>query len=279
MSDSTNGAKANKPVRRIRSIFENFAYWAGPILAGFNVATHIVGFFSVGALASWIIERWLPFTRWAWEKFFHWLSQYLFTLEFTDTEKDALTTALFFTPLGAYAWFSGREDDKNEDYRLFGAFVAVSFLAIVGANFLSDYAAELIRLGGPALDLTEWPRQYFAYVVLFMFFASTVLLPSNNEIFGGGKAAIVLKSVILIALAVLIIWILAFIAILSELNFTQTCCFILVVVLASISAVQTPYRLSIALGAVFAFVFFGLTFELVIFIGDFINSVTDETQS
>lgn len=83
----------------------------GPLLAGFQIAVSIVGFFGIGAVAKWILVNWLPFTRWIWSEIF----EYLYFPEISSAEKDALTTLAFFAPMAissAITWF--RKDTTVE---------------------------------------------------------------------------------------------------------------------------------------------------------------------
>ncbi len=77
--------------RRLRFILDE----VGPVLAGFQIAVSIVGFFGIGAVAKWVIENWLPFTRWVWSEMFSFLHLPNISIE----EKDSLTTLAFFAPM------------------------------------------------------------------------------------------------------------------------------------------------------------------------------------
>ncbi|WP_139793000.1 hypothetical protein [Pseudophaeobacter leonis] len=111
--------------------FEEFLFWLGPIMAGFNVASHVLAFFGIGALSSWLIEKWFPFTRWLWAEIF-------FSLDFPDigeVEKDALTTLMFFAPLGFWALLKSEEDEQNAEYKMAGLFSGIFFLIVVSKDF------------------------------------------------------------------------------------------------------------------------------------------------
>ena len=82
------------PQLEVESKLRQFFFFLGPILASFHVATYVVGFFSVGAVAKWITDQWFPLTRWFWTKVIDWIDAYLPMPIFNDVEKDALTLSL-----------------------------------------------------------------------------------------------------------------------------------------------------------------------------------------
>lgn len=116
----------------------------GPVAAGFNVATYILSFLGAGALARWIIDHWFPFTRWVWENLFLIIE----LPNVTDSEKDALTTLVFFMPLGLWALFFGHtKKSLRSDHefswalKLAGVATGIVFLSIVGLNFLLEFSS------------------------------------------------------------------------------------------------------------------------------------------
>lgn len=109
----------------------------GPVLAGFQISVSIVGFFSIGAFASWIIENWLPFTRWIWTECLSRLN----LPQITDFEKDALTTIAFFTPMAISAILN--RNIINDEKRLFrtriyALILGVIFMYLVGNRVVVD---------------------------------------------------------------------------------------------------------------------------------------------
>ncbi|MDB2439528.1 hypothetical protein N9W89_12510 [Hellea sp.] len=115
---------------------KNFLKELAPMLAGFNLAAAFVGFFGIGAFASWVLESWRPFTHWIWDSFFKWLQW----PALSDLEKDALTAVLFFLPMGV--WSIVRRYRKGKD----GPFsvITISVATIAAASFLYLVAGTLI---------------------------------------------------------------------------------------------------------------------------------------
>lgn len=126
----------------MRNRISQFLFWLGPVMAGFNVASHIVGFFGIGAVASWIIERWIPFTRWIWTQ----VIDFLNLPQIPELEKDALTTVFFFLPLGIWSLVPKARNDDDERFRVLGAMTGAFFLAVVGSHFMQGIMVE-VRIG------------------------------------------------------------------------------------------------------------------------------------
>jgi hypothetical protein len=123
----------------------------GPLLAGFQIAVSIVGFFGIGAVAKWILEHWLPFTRWIWGEIFAFIQ----FPEVTTQEKDALTTLAFFAPMAISSfvvWYTrnrisrgGSRDEATSDLaakelrlRIYASFIGAFFMIIVGWGVIQD---------------------------------------------------------------------------------------------------------------------------------------------
>lgn len=122
----------------------------GPVLAGFQIAVSVVGFFGIGAVAKWILENWLPFTRWVWAELFAWVR----LPEISTAEKDALTTLAFFAPMAVsslFVWLmrvrpvetaSPSVDTaaiaKETRHRVYAAVVGCIFMVIVGGSVIED---------------------------------------------------------------------------------------------------------------------------------------------
>ena len=66
---------------------KNFLKEIGPIIAGFQLATYVVSFFGIGAFATWVLERWLPFTRWVWDTIISFLTYTLIYLPYPTPKK------------------------------------------------------------------------------------------------------------------------------------------------------------------------------------------------
>ncbi|MEW8409841.1 MAG: hypothetical protein AB2696_13490 [Candidatus Thiodiazotropha sp.] len=114
----------------------------GPVLAGFQIAVSVVSFFGIGAFASWVIERWLPFTRWIWTE----ILAYIKLPDISDPEKDALTAVAFFTPMAVSALLNRKIiiETELEDrgklirVRVFALVVGAIFMYLVGSRVVTD---------------------------------------------------------------------------------------------------------------------------------------------
>jgi hypothetical protein len=131
----------------VRKFFEEIS----PLFAGMHLAGSLIGFFGIGAVSKWIIEHWLPLTRWFWGE--------LFTLinfpEITTQDKDALTTLVFFAPMAVTSFISwwakqyppkhGVRGDNPENtagkqlrLKIYAALFGTVFMVIVGGSVLQD---------------------------------------------------------------------------------------------------------------------------------------------
>lgn len=72
------------------------------LIAGMKITAAFLSYLSVGQIGKWLFEVFYPFTRLLWSDFLSWLD----FPDISDIEKDALTAALFFLPLGVSAVFS-----------------------------------------------------------------------------------------------------------------------------------------------------------------------------
>jgi hypothetical protein len=89
-NSSSSESKGNK-----YSWYQEVLTIAGPVVAGFQLAVAVIGYVGVGALASWVVSVWFPFTREMWQL----LIQYMkLPFHLTNIEKDSLTTLVFFYP-------------------------------------------------------------------------------------------------------------------------------------------------------------------------------------
>lgn len=123
----------------------------GPLLAGFQIAGSIIGFFGIGAVAKWILEHWLPFTRWAWGEIFAFIN----LPDITTQEKDALTTLAFFAPMAIssfISWWTRNDPSRQGPWgevpenqsakeirlRLYAALIGATFMVVVGGSVIQD---------------------------------------------------------------------------------------------------------------------------------------------
>lgn len=170
----------------------------GPLLAGFQIAVSIVGFFGIGAVAKWILENWFPFTRWVWSE--------LLTLvnlpDLSNAEKDALTTLAFFAPMAISSFISWRTRDKAEPeeaqspqgitdsskelrLRIYASLIGAAFMVIVGGSviqdtitlFTTDAPADVVsEESEPLLDVEAFARLGLLVAVLGLIAAASALI-------------------------------------------------------------------------------------------------------
>ena len=106
-----------------------------PILAGFKLALIVIGWFGLGSVASWVIERWYPFTRWVWDQ----MTEFFLWPTLPIVVKDSLTALVFFLPLGIGAIFQARHKDESRfRQRLLGTFFGCFFLVLICRDVLSS---------------------------------------------------------------------------------------------------------------------------------------------
>lgn len=131
-------------MQKLRKFLEEI----GPVFAGFQVASSIIGFFGIGAVAKWILENWLPFTRWAWTEIF----SFIHFPDISTAEKDALTTLAFFAPMAIsslWAYWGNDADEKpleieNESFgketrlRLYATVIGIGFMVVIGGSVIQD---------------------------------------------------------------------------------------------------------------------------------------------
>lgn len=154
----------------------------GPVLAGFQLATYLVGFFGIGAFASWVLNTWRPFTHWVWDNFFNWL--HLPTL--TNLEKDALTAVLFFLPMAGWALFSRYVLGKKGPFTKFtmaaAGIAAALFLYLVAGKLIietiimsTQNIQEAKQLGADAVNTKELDVSYYIVISLAVALIATLL--------------------------------------------------------------------------------------------------------
>ncbi|WP_299879068.1 hypothetical protein [uncultured Cocleimonas sp.] len=247
------------------SKLQRFFFFMGPMLASFHVATYIVSFFGVGAVAKWISEQWFPFTRWLWTELFIWAEQYISLPLFNDVEKDALTTALFFSPLGIYAMFFKKDHPLDDKYKIAAIFIGLFFVIVVGIRLLSVVFGAIFSID--FLPLTGWGWLYLILSVTYILFhlimkgvTSKSSIPlTSSDVFNTISIAAILYALVLITERVL------------NLGIVTSFCFIIVFVLSGSAIYHTPYRLSWGLGSLFAFILSGFLFDGVLLLAEFIE--------
>lgn len=129
----------------------------GPVLAGFQIVVSIVSIFGIGAFASWIIEHWLPFTRWIWTN----IISYIQFPDTSDPEKDALTAIAFFTPIAISAFLNkilGDSESYNDEskllrVRIFATIIGVVCMYIVGSRVVIDMFEIVGKFGEQTIHL------------------------------------------------------------------------------------------------------------------------------
>jgi len=147
------------------------------VLAGFQLAGGVISFFGIGAIAKWILEHWLPFTRWAWGEIF----AYIRLPDISAAEKDSLTTLAFFVPMAissAISWWtrertlldtsrSQADVAKELRARIYAAIAGTIFMVIVGGGVIQD----TISLFMPVVTNSEkeglLDTEAFAWIGLF----------------------------------------------------------------------------------------------------------------
>lgn len=130
----------------LRERVETILFWIGPVMAGFEVSLKIISFFGIGSIASWVLDSWVPFTRYIWDLLFAWLT----LPEIPDLEKDALTTAFFFLPMGLWALFSEKYNRENNLFQLPGMLTGILFLGVVGFHFFHSLAVTMVAAAANA---------------------------------------------------------------------------------------------------------------------------------
>ncbi len=247
-------------------IIQQFFFFFGPLLASFHVATYIVGFFSVGAVAKWITDQWFPFTRWFWTKLLEWFGQYINLPVFDNVEKDALTTLLFFAPLGVYAIFFSKKHPLDSRYKITAFFIGLFFVSVVGLKLISVVFGAMFNFKKGFIPSTS-----FGLAILGMLFIVFIVY-AYREL---SKKEGIVKAVMVTCLCVPFYSVLVVVLEnLFTLGAVTSICFLLVTSLATVSIIRTPYRLSWGLGGLIAFIFSGLVFEGVMVAAKFVENTS-----
>ncbi|MEM0921909.1 MAG: hypothetical protein AAGF44_07930 [Pseudomonadota bacterium] len=250
----------------------------GPIAAGFNVGSYILGFFGAGALARWLIEHWFPFTRWAWGQ----LLQILSLPEITESEKDALTTLVFFAPLGLWALLFGRSSAGRAHGRLHGGLLqaagvitGILFLSVVGWNFIVEFAGVATETLQQMVGGTLLYGILIACTAISLSFVAFIEIKDRRKNRRTDMPTLII-IVFLFAFSLIFFAAAAQFLILSSsyLGPIKALALLGILVLGGLASILTPYRLMVALGVVICFVSAGLIFELGVLFIDFIESVT-----
>lgn len=151
----------------------------GPVFAGFQIAVAIVSFLGVGAISDWLLTNWFPFTRWVW-------GQIVLNInialnidlpELTLAEKDALTTTLFFLPLGISAVVhrlrtgapavKGTLLDREFRSRIYALLIGAGFIYVMGGSVIRD-AVEAFGLfiSGLRADENNNTAELFGFLLI-----------------------------------------------------------------------------------------------------------------
>lgn len=245
-----------------------FFFFLGPILASFHVATYIVGFFSVGAVARWIIEQWFPFTRWVWTELHAILATYVEIPELNIIEKDALTTAVFFAPLGLYAFTTSSSHPLDGKYKWFAPVLGIFFLCVVGFQLVSAVVNTAFNTAILTLPATIFGWIALAFLGSAICWAAIDVVRENRA---EGKSEIVPAIGIPTLFFPAVLTVINMAENIFTLGWVTFACFLIVGTFASAASLKTPYRLSWSLGGLIAFILSGLAFEFILFIVGFIE--------
>ena len=266
-----------------------------PVLAGFKVAIIVVSYFGIGSIASWIIERWYPFTRWLWDSFL----SYLQLPVLSTMEKDALTAVVFFLPIGTVAlmtWILGRRESETFRTQTISAVLGLLFVYAICGNLIG-FVIENVEIGTepPPLLLSilaEYKYAFAFFVSVFVYVPFTLhfiirhlsvslrsrvdqalalsFLPINTT----NSLQRVLRLVHNSAMVPASLLVLGPVFSPSLRLDTYIPFFAVIFVLISviISVFHTPKKLMVAAGAALAFILTAYTFELVLLLLDWIES-------
>lgn len=281
-------------------MLQRVLFWIGPLAAGFQVATIVLSFFGLGAVASWLIRHWFPFTRWVWGQ----VLEYVHLPEITDAEKDALTTLVFFLPLGLYALANRREDQRDQKYRVGGLFAGAVFFCIMAYSFILELIIDLSVAVSEHLFITT----LYGGVVLFLILIFSLInwmsrraraeryrprgsnlgtLDDDIEHGDDDWAATVIRRhryqltrALLFAITGMQgLFFTALLALSSaDFGFIRISCFYALLLLSLSAMIYSPYRLYVSMGCVVAFVLSGVIFDVAIFAIEAIENVADAPE-
>ncbi|MBY6237430.1 hypothetical protein KUV99_14805 [Vibrio harveyi] len=261
----------------------------GPVLAGFQIAASVVGFFGIGAFASWVIERWLPFTRWVWAEIF----KYIQFPDISDPEKDALTAIAFFTPMAISALLNRNslEESTPENkskllrVRIYALVIGVIFMYLVGSRVVLDMIdmvgnfelvaiqRAIIIMQAPVLIVPVIPVVYRQYVTKF-----TTLRDDNPEKFSRNLNRILKYSQIAVFLALFVIvagggiWLAS-----AGIGWIRAFAPLLVLICLGVTVIFHPNRLLNTAGVVIAFVISSVGWEVALYVVEVIETAPTGT--
>lgn len=165
------GTSVNPPAKWVRVgliIIPETLKFLGPILAGFQAAAAFVGYIGLGEFARWVLDHWLPFTRWLWT----WVltNINLPDVPLNDSEKDALTTFVFFVPMLIWALLSSKDESqqsKFDGFRIPAMISALIFILILGhTSAVAIYSTFTII--GDIGNQPHWVKGTYSIAVLFL---------------------------------------------------------------------------------------------------------------
>ena len=251
----------------------------GAVLAGFQVAVSIVSFFGIGAFASWVIERWLPFTRWVWTEV---ISLIKFP-DISDPEKDALTAVAFFIPMAVSALLNGKtfinigiiDKAKSLRVRIFTLFVGVIFLYLVGSRVIFDMVdmfnsfdfAQFENISQIALMLAVLPLVYLSIIYLRVRYFDKSIKKDGDDyerLKENIEKSLSLSTLVSYVIFLIFIGGSSILLAMEGIGWIRALAPLLVIVCLGITIIFHPNRLLNAAGVVFAFVLSSFAWELVL---------------
>ncbi len=265
-----------EPVRQ-RPGFAQYFEALGPILAGFQLAAVVIGFFGSGALAKWILYNWFPFTRYLWSL----VLAYIKLPEVTAAEKDALTTMVFFLPMGLwalYAKFFRKAPTPPLTYKIPALFVGALFVVLLGEQFLSD-AYELAKSFKMPPSISLWVDAFGYWQGGLIFLVILVVVPflgafyfhmlwrSRNNIINWildfcFHLAAILANALVLGASVFAAGSLFY----FEIGPIRSAAFLLTIVLLLVAVYFNPSRLLVSFGVFLMFVVASLGFEALVWV-------------
>jgi hypothetical protein len=256
------------------------------MLAGFQLAISLVGFFSLTALAKWIVSEWIPFTRWVWDQI-----SLRFNLPiFSDIEKDALTNLAFFTPMAissvVFYIVDGKNNENRPNYPL-ALILGFGFFIIMGRDVIQEIfrAAEdmptnfVIEALEPLVELVT--VVYSASIMLFFivfivprFFGKEIELDHHifKWFFYLVAASCSLAAIFYLSLfsATMFEFVMHTPATAGVVVFG---CFVAVIISLMVTVYFDASRMSVVFGALTAFVLSSFVYDGVMWLAGFIEGV------
>jgi len=269
------------------------------MLAGFHVTLSVTGYIGFGALATWVIERWVPFTRFVWDKIANSIKD-LIHIELSNAEKDSLTGVAFFSPMALWAFirYVRRQKEKvAKEVKSCSYLAGIFFIVVMAQPVLMDCIVAVSSVIKPILNLPGSKHIYIIVgpiffssvialmVISFLYFISIIFtlligglslssLPEGN-IFEG-MSFDVLSSIIKTTSVIFLIIFSFFIVVaiffgFSDIGAIRSFAVFIVVVMIWFAINITPLRLFVTLGSTLAFLLSSVAYEAVLFLACGIN--------